>query len=405
LSPDGRTKQRGRGESLPHAGKHTYESSGVAALEGRAGFQALLAQLGQTLALRTTGGEHGGTGRSLLDFGAYASVLEIGGQMALAISTDGVGTKAIVAQLMDRYDTVGIDCVAMNVNDVLCVGAEPISMVDYIAVEGGSSPEGWPEGDRLLEELGQGLLEGARQAEISIPGGEVSQMKEVIRSERPGYGFDLAGTCVGLVDRDRIIAGQSVEPGQAIVGLASSGIHSNGLTLARSVLLREEEGRRKKEEGAGRPEARPEELGGRTVGEELLEPTRIYVKAVLPSLREGLAITAMAHITSGGFLNLTRVPVDVGFEITWLPEAPGIFRLIRRSGPVSDEEMYRVYNMGVGFCVVCAPEAVAGVIEHAKAAGVEGWEIGRVVEDARKRVWLREQGLVGENGTFVREEA
>jgi phosphoribosylformylglycinamidine cyclo-ligase len=141
------------------------------------------------------------------------------------------------------------------------------------------------------------------------------------------------------------------------------------------------------------------------VGEELLAPTQIYVKAVMPMLREGLPITAMAHITSGGFMNLTRVPVDVGFEITSLAEPLGIFQLIRRLGPVSAEEMYRVYNMGIGFCVVCAPEAVARVIEHAKAAGVEGWEIGRVVEDARGRVWLREQGLVGENGVFVREEA
>jgi phosphoribosylformylglycinamidine cyclo-ligase len=443
----------GRGSPHTRHGGYTYESAGVAALEGRAGFRALLAQLGQTLDLRSPGGAHGGTGRSLLDFGAYASVLDIGGPMALAISTDGVGTKAIVAQLMDRYDTVGIDCVAMNVNDVLCVGAEPISMVDYIAVEGGS----FPEGDRLLEELGKGLLEGARQAEISIPGGEISQMKEVISAAAdPGYGFDLAGTCVGLVDRDRIIAGQSVAPGQAIVGLASSGIHSNGLTLAREVLLRGGDrrpsaaGRQQTADsrpegapprrtgaatGSARPrtprrasvwtgegpgvrvllDARPAELGGRTVGEELLEPTRIYVKSVMPMLREArlpdgqeLPITALAHITSGGFMNLTRVrprggpsgPVAVGFEITWLPEPPGIFELIRRSGPVSDEEMYRVYNMGIGFCVVCAPEAVSRVIEHAKAAGVEAWEIGRVAEDARGRVWLRERGLVGENGVF-----
>lgn len=149
------------------------------------------------------------------------------------------------------------------------------------------------------------------------------------------------------------------------------------------------------------------------MGEELLEPTRIYVKSVMPSIRENLPITAMAHITSGGFMNLTRVPVAVGFEITWLPEPPGIFRLIQRAGSVSDEEMYRVYNMGIGFCLVCAPEAVSRVIENAKAAGVEGWEIGRVVAlpggpsaegfGTSGRVWLREQGLVGENGEFVRE--
>jgi phosphoribosylformylglycinamidine cyclo-ligase len=403
----------------------------VAALEGRAGFRALLAQLGQSLALREAGGElrePGRAGRSLLDFGAYASVLDIGGPMALAISTDGVGTKAIVAQLVDRYNTVGIDCVAMNVNDVLCVGAEPISMVDYIAVEGGArveeegrrkesgstlrEPQGermsaqgeeaWPEGDRLLEELGKGLLEGARQAEISIPGGEISQMSEVIKSERPGYGFDLAGTCVGVVDRERIIAGQAVAPGQAIVGLASSGIHSNGLTLARRVLLSSQESGDRRQNSL---DARPEELGGQTVGEALLEPTRIYVKSVLPSIRDEVGVTAMAHITSGGFMNLTRVPVAVGFEITWLPrQVGGIFRLIQREGGVSDEEMYRVYNMGVGFCVVCEQSAVSRVIEHAQAAGVEAWEIGRVVDDKRRRVWLREQGLVGEDGVFSRND-
>ena len=407
---------------------HTYESSGVAAIEDRAGFRALLAQLGRSFAFRD-----GASGRSLIDFGGYASILDIGGPQALAISTDGVGTKAIVAQLVDRYDTVGIDCVAMNVNDVLCVGAEPISMVDYIAVEDAS--------DRLLEELGKGLLEGARQARISIPGGEISQIKEIIRAERPGFGFDLAGTCVGLVEKDRIIAGQEVAPGQVIVGLASSGIHSNGLTLARAALGggtlrpdgrpsgREPQGERmgssdpsipQGERDYGWLETRPEELAGRTVGEELLEPTRIYVEAVMPVLRERLPVTALAHITSGGFLNLTRVPVTVGFEITGLPEPPGIFELIRRSGPVSDEEMCRVYNMGIGFCVVCEPSAVSRVIEHAESAGVAAWEIGRVVaptggqsaDASRKRpdgrpsgrVWLREQGLVGEGGVFVRED-
>jgi phosphoribosylformylglycinamidine cyclo-ligase len=314
--------------------------------------------------------------------------------MAIAISTDGVGTKAIVAQLMDRYDTVGIDCVAMNVNDVLCVGAEQISLLDYIAVETAT--------DRLLEELGKGLLEGARQANISIPGGEISQMREVIRSERPGYGFDLAGTCVGVVDRDRVIDGRGVRPGDAIVGLASTGVHSNGLTLAREALLGT----------AGLAiDEHVEELG-RTVGEELLEPTRIYVRAVLPMLKEPTgAIKSLAHITSDGFLNLTRAPAAVGYEIDRLPEPPAVFRLLQEAGGVAPEEMFQVYNMGVGFCVVCGADAVSRVIAHAKAAGVEAWEIGRVAEDARKRpdgrpsgrVWLREQGLVGENGRFGRE--
>jgi len=147
-----------------------YDDAGVVSVSERPGFRALLAQLRQTFALRA------GVGRSLTDFGHFASVLDLGQPLALAISTDGIGTKAIIAQLVDRYDTVGIDCVAMNVNDVLCVGAEPIAMTDYIAVDVAS--------DRLLEEIGKGLLEGARQANISVPGGEISQMGDVIRSER-----------------------------------------------------------------------------------------------------------------------------------------------------------------------------------------------------------------------------
>src|SRR3990172_3652936 len=243
----------------------TYEGSGVAPIDDRPGFKGLLGHLSETLALRP------GTGRPLLGFGHYASVLDIGGPQALAISTDGVGTKAIVAQMMDKYDTIGIDCVAMNANDVICVGAEPIAMLDYIAVEVAD--------DRLLAEIGKGLLEGARQANISIPGGEISQIREIIRSERPGYGFDLVGTCVGLVDKGSIIAGAAVVPGDVIVGLASTGIHSNGLTLARDVLL--------ERAGLGLNQHVPE--FGRSVGEELLEPTRIYVRAGMSMLREGLS--------------------------------------------------------------------------------------------------------------------
>jgi phosphoribosylformylglycinamidine cyclo-ligase len=160
----------------------------VARIDSSPGFKALLRELGSTFAHRP------GVGRSLLNFGCYASVLDIGFPQAVVISTDGVGTKAIVAQMVDRYDTIGIDCVAMNANDVICVGAEPITMLDYIAVETAS--------DRLLAEIGVGLRVGAEQANINIPGGEISQIKEIIRSERPGF-VRLVGTCLGLVDRDR----------------------------------------------------------------------------------------------------------------------------------------------------------------------------------------------------------
>ena len=359
--------------------RRTYEGSGVTSVDQRPGFKALLGQLKQTFAFRPD------TGRSLLDFGCYASILDVGTPQAIAISTDGIGTKAIVAQLMDKYDTVGIDCVAMNVNDVLCVGAEPIAMLDYIAVEIAD--------DRLLEEIGKGLLEGARQANVSIPGGEISQIREIIRSERPGYGFDLVGTCVGLVDKGSIIAGAAVAPGDVIVGLASTGIHSNGLTLARDVLLQRA--------GLGLSQHVPE--FGRSVGEELLEPTRIYVRAGMSMLREGLKISALCHVTSEGFLNLSRVSAPVGFEIEYLPEVPAVFSLIQSAGPVSDEEMFRVYNMGIGFCVVCAPESVERVRHLAGEAGCESWVLGHCVDDPERTVRIRPKSLVGSAGRFKRQ--
>ena len=250
-------------EKSAAASAERYREAGVAAVNEQPGFASLIDQLRQTFGA--------GARRPLLDFGHFANVLDVGGPQAIAISTDGVGTKAIVAQMLDKYDTVGIDCVAMNVNDIICVGAEPIAMVDYIAIEAAD--------DRLLSEIGKGLVEGARQANIVVPGGEISQIPQIIRSERPGFGFDLVGTCIGTVDRDRLITGATIEPGDVIVGLASSGIHSNGFTLARKALF---------DGGRFRPDQHVGELG-RSLGEELLEPTRIYVPEVMPMLREGPA--------------------------------------------------------------------------------------------------------------------
>jgi len=355
----------------------TYESSGVASLDERPGFKGLLAHLRQTFSLRP------GAGRPLLDFGYFASVLDLSGPLALAISTDGIGTKAIVAQLMDRYDTVGIDCVAMNANDVLCVGAEPIAMTDYLAVEVAD--------DQLLDEIGKGLLEGARQANISIPGGEISQIREIIRSERPGRGFDLLGTCVGLVDPGSVLTGEGIAEGDVIVGLASSGIHSNGLTLARKTLL-EDDGHRIDDHVA--------ELG-RTIGEELLEPTRIYVHAIMPMLRERLPIKALCHLTSEGYLNLSRVNSSVGFVIDSLPDPPPIFDLIQNAGALETAEMFRVFNMGVGFCVIVSPDGANRVKEIAEDVGVSAWNLGYCVEDPEKRVRLNPVGLVGKDGQFL----
>ncbi|MGH9199445.1 MAG: phosphoribosylformylglycinamidine cyclo-ligase, partial [Acidimicrobiia bacterium] len=282
-----------------------YDDAGVVSVNERPGFKALIAQLRKTFELRSS------FGRPQVDFGLFASVVDIGQPVALAISTDGIGTKAIVAQLVDRYDTVGIDCVAMNANDVICVGAEPIAMTDYIAVD--------VVNDRLLEEIGKGLLAGARLANITIPGGEISQIGEIIKSEREGFGFDLVGTCVGVVERDAVVTGKTIVEGDALVGLSSSGIHSNGLSLARQVLL----------ERAGLQVDKYVEEFQQTLGEELLTPTSIYVPPVLQMLNERLPIKALVHITSDGFLNLARVDSETGFVIDFLPEPHAIFSLIQ----------------------------------------------------------------------------
>jgi phosphoribosylformylglycinamidine cyclo-ligase len=321
----------------------------------------------------------------LLGFGHFANVLPISESQAIALSTDGIGTKAIVAQMLDKYDTIGIDCVAMNANDILCVGAEPVAMVDYIAVETANA--------RLLSEIAKGLAKGAELANIVVPGGEISQIEEIIKSERPGYGFDLVGTCIGIVDPSRLITGERIEPGDVVIGLASTGIHSNGLTLARKTFF---------EDAGLTPNSTLPGLK-RTLGEELLEPTRIYVPEVMQMLREELDIKALVHITSDGFLNLARVSHDVGFEIDYLPSAPAIFSHIQRYGDVTESEMFTVYNMGIGFCVVAAPESAPRVLEIAESRGYRAWRVGHCAPDERKRVWIQPMRLVGEGGVFSQD--
>ncbi len=318
-----------------------------------------------------------------MPIGYYANVIDLGHGTGLAISTDGVGSKLLVAQLMDKYDTVGIDCVAMNANDILCVGARPLSMVDYLAVQ---APEG-----RLLEELGKGLYEGARQANITIAGGELAQIGDMLRGVREGYAFDLAATCVGTVPLDRILVGQDIRAGDVLIGLASTGIHSNGLTLARRVLL---------DQAGWRVDQYVPELG-RVLGEELLAPTRIYVREVCAMLDAQLPIKALLHITGDGLLNLRRIQAEMGFVIEQLPEPQPIFRLIQARGQVSEAEMYQVFNMGVGFCLVTGPAAVETVQTIARQHGVIAYELGRAVADPERRLWVRPKGWVSAGNTFV----
>jgi phosphoribosylformylglycinamidine cyclo-ligase len=259
--------------------------------------------------------------------GHYASVIRIDDRTGIALSTDGVGTKLKVAEELGRFDTVGIDCVAMNVNDVICVGAEPLAMLDYIAIER-ADPE-------VTAPIGSGLARGAELAGIEIPGGELAQLGDMVR------GFDIAGACFGTVALDAIVDGSAVVPGDPVIGLPSSGLHSNGYTLARSAL----EGIDLADERLGRP-----------LGEVLLEPTEIYVKPVLELLRSDAEVRGLAHITSGGLRNLLRLRAEVAWDIDDpLPPQP-VFELIRERGSVPEEEMYEVFNMGCGFCCVVAAE-------------------------------------------------
>jgi len=347
-----------------------YADAGVDTTEASRGVDALVSVL--------RGIDTGRPSRSVLAPGHYASVLEIAPKLGLALSTDGVGSKVIVAEQAERYDTVGIDCVAMNVNDLICVGAEPIALLDYLAVER-ADPE-------MLAALGAGLRAGAEQAGVEIPGGELAQLPELIRGHPSPRGFDLVGACVGTVALDAIVTGAACAPGDAIVGLPSSGVHSNGLTLARRALL----------ENAGLGlDDRPGELGGASVADALLEPTVIYVRAVLELLRSDVPVHGLAHITGEGVLNLLRLEAPVGFELSHPLPAPGVFDLVRTGGEVAAEEMWRVFNMGCGFCAVVPAERAADAAALLADRHPGTARIGTVTADAG-RVALPGEGLVGD---------
>jgi len=336
--------------------RSAYSRTGVQTTEELAGFPRMLDVLRGTFALRD-----GVAGKPCLDFGYYANVLDLGNNVGLAISTDGVGTKIMVAEAMRKYDTIGIDCIAMNVNDVICVGAEPIAMTDYVAVQD-ADPE-------MLSQLAIGLTRGAELAKISIPGGEIAQLRELVN------GIDVVGTCVGLVPIDRIITGERVQADDAVVGFASSGIHSNGLTLAREVLLGEQ---------TSRLFAHVPELG-RTLGEELLEPTRIYVDLAMRLIAD-TDVRAMMHITGDGFLNLSRLNAPIGFRIEQLPEAPAVFAMIAAAGKVSAADMYLTYNMGVGFCAIVPEADVERALAIARECDIPAWRIGTCTDDPERIV-------------------
>jgi len=358
----------------------SYAASGVDVVGLEPGLGSLVQRLAATEAFPRRG-------RPVLPNGFFANVLDLGTGQGLAISTDGVGTKLLVALATGRFDTIGIDLIAMNVNDVLCVGAEPIALVDYIAV---SSTD-----RELLDQFAIGLVEGARQARISIPGGEIAQVRELLRPHPPnGESFDVVATAVGLVPIDRIIVGRDVAPGDVVIGLPSSGVHSNGLTLARRLLV-----------GEGGPERyreRPVALAGASVGEELLRPTRIYVAEVMALLDAGVPVRALAHITGDGLLNLSRIAApEIGFVLDRLPAPQPLFELLADLGEVAPAEMYSAFNMGIGFCIVVAEVDAPRTLEILRAIEPSAAVLGRAVRDPERKMVLPGPGLVGTGKTFA----
>ncbi|MDD3408628.1 MULTISPECIES: phosphoribosylformylglycinamidine cyclo-ligase [unclassified Methanobrevibacter] len=327
----------------------TYSESGVNIDLEAETVKALASKLKPTLELRDI----------ITDSGHFAALVRLGDK-AIAMSTDGVGSKILVAKMMNKYDTVGIDCIAMVVNDILCVGAEPIALVDYLAVE---NPD--PE---TASEIAEGLVKGAEESNISIIGGETASLPKIIKD------FDLAGTGIGFVDTDKIISGKDIEIGDTLIGLKSSGIHSNGLSLARKAIF--EDAELKVDDKIPNT--------NKTVGEELLTPTKLYVKPIVNLFKKDFNIHGLAHITGGGFTNLQRLKKGIGFEINNLPEPQEIFKLIYEQN-VPLKEMYKVFNMGIGFVIIAKEEEADKIIEEV-SKDVEAYKIGKVISEDKIKI-------------------
>lgn len=301
----------------------TYADSGV---DIRAEERAISAMK------RVMTGRRKGIGAPITEIGHYAGLIDMG-EYAIAMTTDGVGSKVLIANEMKKWDTVGIDCMAMNVNDLLAIGAEPLAFVDYLALEK-VDPE-------MTAQIAVGLERGAEISNISIVGGETASLPEIIR------GFDLAGTAIGMIKKKDIITGEKIQKGDLIVGLPSSGLHSNGYSLARKIVA---------ESDYTYFDRMP--YSNRTIGEELLEPTRIYMEA-LEVIRKA-DVHGMAHITGSGLLKLRRIS-GFGFEIDDPLEPQPIFRFLQEEGGVAEDEMYRTFNMGMGWVFVL-PEDYADAV-------------------------------------------
>jgi len=290
-------------------------------------------------------------GKVLMDVGNYANIVELGAH-GIAFKTDGVGTKVLVAQELDKYDTIGIDMIAMNVNDLICVGAEPIALVDYIALESVN--------EKILNGIAKGIYEGAKQANIAVTGGETAIVPDLLKGindktqkTKDRRGFDLSGTALGIVSKDKIIDGSKIKVDDVVLGFDSSGIHSNGFTLARKVLPKK-------------------------FIPEILKPTRIYVREILEIVKN-YDVHGLAHITGGGYRNLLRL-TKYGFKLENMPalneKHTKIFAEIQKYGNISDDEMYNTFNMGIGFCVIVHKRDANEILKNYKCR-----KIGKVIEE------------------------
>ena len=280
-------------------------------------------------------------GRVLSGFGHYAGLVDIG-SCILALHSDGVGTKLLIAQAMNDFSTIGIDCIAMNVNDLICVGSAPFAFLDYIAI---SKPD-----PRVLSAITDSLAKGAEEAGVAIVGGETAIVPDLLSKGYNKNSIELSGTAVGFVKkRTELVLGDRIVKGDIILGVESSGLHANGFTLVRKTLSKQDLHKR-----AGNLE--------RSLGDELLTPTRIYVRPIIDLFRLGVEVHGIAHITGGSFTKLRRINDRVNYRLDSMPDPPEIFKLIKLKGKIRFAEMHRTFNMGIGLCIIAPPTSVEEIV-------------------------------------------
>jgi phosphoribosylformylglycinamidine cyclo-ligase len=317
--------------------------------------------------------------------GYFATLMHIPPGPPIALTTDGVGTKILLAREANRWEPIGIDCVANNVNDVICTGAVPLALLDYMAIDRIE--------EEVLEEVARGLYLGAEEAGIAIPGGEIAQIGAMLAPSAGGPPMlDLVGTAVGALPPGRSpVDGSRVSAGDVVLALPSAGLHSNGYSLARRALF----------EVAGLTLTSLVPGTGQRLDDALLAPTRVYVSAVEALWSAGVIPRGLVHISGGGLLNLARLAADVSYELDALPPPPAVFALIAEAGRIPAATMYATFNMGTGFCVVVSPSEQQAATEALTSAGEKPVVAGSVTGRPGKYVSLPSVGLLGRGDAFA----